>query len=62
MRDYVVRADDVPCFSPDTRAMAALDELVASGVGRGIVLDRGRLVGIISMTDLARALALGRPV
>lgn len=62
VRDYVVRADGVPSFSPATQAMAALDELVASGVGRGIVLDHGRLVGIISVTDLARALALGRPV
>jgi Zn-dependent protease len=62
VRDYIVRADGIPSFSPGTQAMAALDELVASGVGRGIVLDHGRLVGIISVTDLARALALGRPV
>ena len=62
VREYVVRADSVPHFSPDTPAMAALDELVESGVGRGVVVDQGRLVGIISMTDVARALALGRPV
>ena len=62
VREYVVRADDVPHFSPDTPAMAALDELVGGGVGRGVVVDQERLVGIISMTDLARALALGRPV
>ena len=62
VREYVVRADSVPHFSPDTPAMAALDELVGGGVGRGVVVDQERLVGIISMTDLARALALGRPV
>jgi Zn-dependent protease/predicted transcriptional regulator len=62
VRDYVVRADDLPHFSPETQAMAALDELVASGVGRAVVIDHGHLVGIISMTDLARALAPGGPV
>lgn len=62
VREYVVNAGQVPALSPETPAMAALDELVASGAGRGIVLEGGRLVGIISTTDLARALALGRPV
>jgi Zn-dependent protease len=62
VRDYVVSAGRVPAFSPDTPAMEALDELVASRAGRGIVLEGGRLVGILSTTDLVRALALGRPV
>jgi Zn-dependent protease/predicted transcriptional regulator len=62
VRDYTVRADAVPQFSPETPAMAAFDELAESGAGRGVVVDHGRLTGIISMTDLARALALGRPV
>jgi CBS domain-containing protein len=52
----------VPCFSPSTPAAEALDELAASRTGRGLVLSDGELVGILSVTDLARALALGRPV
>jgi CBS domain-containing protein len=52
----------VPAFSPGTPAIEALDELVTSRAGRGIVLEDDRLVGIISATDLVRALALGRPV
>ena len=62
VRDYVVSVGQVPTFSPETPAMVALDELVTRGTGRGVVFDEGLLVGIISTTDLARALALGRPV
>jgi Zn-dependent protease/predicted transcriptional regulator len=62
VRDYVIRASEVPCFSQSTPAAEALDELAASRTGRGLVLSDGELVGILSVTDLARALALGRPV
>ena len=62
VRDYVIRASEVPCFSPSTPAAEALDELAASRTGRGLVLSDGELVGIVSVTDVARALALGRPV
>ncbi|HYX84634.1 MAG TPA: site-2 protease family protein [Gaiellales bacterium] len=60
--DLMIPAERVPQLAPDTPAMTALDELNASGVGRGLVLKDGRLTGIISITDLARALAVGRPV
>jgi Zn-dependent protease len=54
--------DDVPRFTPDTPAREALDALLQSRVGRGLVIEDGRLVGILSITDLARALDFGRPV
>jgi CBS domain-containing protein len=62
VRDFVASGGRVPAFSPGTPAIEALDELVTSRAGRGIVLEDDRLVGIISATDLVRALALGRPV
>jgi len=55
-------ADEVPAFAPETLAVDALDQLVRSRAGRGIVTTHGRVVGILSMTDLLRALALGRPL
>jgi Zn-dependent protease len=62
VRDHVIRASEVPCFAPSTPAAEALEELAASRAGRGLVISDGELVGIVSVTDLARALALGRPV
>lgn len=38
-----------------------LAELLTSEVNRGLVVDDGRLAGFLSITDLARALEVGRP-
>ncbi len=54
--------DAVPQLAPNTSALTALEQLTASHVGRGLVLDGGRLVGILSITDLARTMTLGRPL
>jgi CBS domain-containing protein len=62
VRQCMIPADRVVALTPGTSALAALDELVQHGAGRAVVLDGGELVGILSVTDLARALASGRPV
>jgi CBS domain-containing protein len=45
----------------DEPAIDALAELSASDVNRGLVVADGRLAGFLSITDLARALEVGRP-
>jgi Zn-dependent protease len=60
--ECLVPIGEIPMFTPDTPAQEALDELVRSGVGRGLVVQDGRLTGILSITDLIRALDFGRPV
>ncbi|HYZ92185.1 MAG TPA: CBS domain-containing protein [Actinomycetota bacterium] len=52
-------AGDVPTVGPDddvTDAVAKLQE----GLGRAIVLDGGRVAGILSRSDIARAIEIGR--
>jgi CBS domain-containing protein len=48
----------VPKLSGDEPVAEALAEL-GDGVGRGLVLSGDRLVGLLSMTDVVRALELG---
>jgi CBS domain-containing protein len=55
VRDCMLPADEVPTLTADEPLEQALMEL-SNGVGRGLVLDDGRLVGFLSMSDLARAL------
>jgi len=56
VRDSMLALGDVPLFEADEDALDALARLAQTGLGRGLVLDRGRLVGLLSITDLARAL------
>jgi CBS domain-containing protein len=58
----MVPAEAVPQLTPETPAVDAAELLADRSAGRGVVLDRGRLVGILSLSDVARALAAGRPV
>jgi Zn-dependent protease len=59
VRECMLSGEDVPVLNPDDRLVDALMTL-SDGVGRGLVVDRdGRLVGFLSITDLARALELG---
>jgi CBS domain-containing protein len=46
----------VPILRPDAEAIDALEAVANSPVNRGLVLDGDRLVGLLSITDLARAL------
>jgi Zn-dependent protease/CBS domain-containing protein len=60
VRDHMLPLDLVPALSPDEELMSALATL-SDGIGRGLVFEDGRLVGLISITDVARALEVGGP-
>ena len=51
--------DQVPVLAPDDQVTDVVDQLGESEVKRALVLDDGRLVGLLSITDLARALQFG---
>jgi CBS domain-containing protein len=59
VRDCMLPLDTVPQLRADDPAAEALAEL-NDGVGRGIVLEDGnRLAGLLSITDVVRALEVG---
>jgi len=58
VHDVMVGRDDVPLLADDEPAIDALAELSESEINRGLVLDDGRLIGLLSITDLVRALEL----
>jgi Zn-dependent protease/predicted transcriptional regulator len=58
VRDCMLPLEQVPKLSGDEPVAEALAEL-GDGVGRGLVLSGDRLVGLLSMTDVVRALELG---
>ena len=60
VRDCMLPAEEVPTLTEDEPLEDALIEL-SNGVGRGLVLDGQRLVGFLSISDLARALETRRP-
>ena len=57
----MVGRDDIPLLADDELAIDALAELSMSKVNRGLVVDDGRLIGLLSITDLLRALEVRRP-
>jgi Zn-dependent protease/CBS domain-containing protein len=61
VRDVMVGRDDVPLLTDDEPAIDALTELSESKINRGLVEDDGRLIGLLSITDLLRALEVRRP-
>jgi len=60
VRDTMVPIDEVPLLTEDERAVDALAELSAPRANRALVVDNGHLAGLLSVTDLARALEVGR--
>jgi Zn-dependent protease/CBS domain-containing protein len=60
VRDVMLGRDDIPLLADDDPAIDALAELSESEVNRGLVVDDGRLIGLLSMTDLVRALEVRR--
>jgi CBS domain-containing protein len=52
-------ADEVAELREDEPAVDALGELAERGTGRAVVVEDGRLVGMLSRSDLARALQVG---
>jgi Zn-dependent protease/predicted transcriptional regulator len=57
--DCMIPLERVPVLDPDEELVDALVDLSESDVNRGLVLDDGRLIGFLSITDLIRALELG---
>ncbi len=58
VRDCMIPRDKVAVVREDEEVLDALDEL-SEGEHRVLVLDGDRLVGLLSATDVARALELG---
>ena len=56
VRDCMIPEERVPELRPDEAAIDARGKLSESEVNRGVVLEHGRLVGILSAADLGRAL------
>ncbi len=52
----MIPLERVPLFSEEDSAESALARLTATRVSRGFVLDGDRLIGLVSLSDLARAL------
>ncbi|HET8872614.1 MAG TPA: site-2 protease family protein [Gaiellaceae bacterium] len=60
VRDTMIPLDDVPLLTEDEMAVDALEELSGPTGNRGLVVDDGHLAGLLSITDIARALEVGR--
>jgi len=61
VRDRMVGREGVPALAEDDELVDALAVLLESPLHRGLVLDGDRLAGLLSITDLARALEVGTP-
>ncbi len=59
--DCMIPRERVLVLHEDDSAVDALAELGQSEANRAVVLDGDRLVGFVSITDLARALEVGTP-
>jgi Zn-dependent protease/predicted transcriptional regulator len=58
VRDCMIPRAEVPVVAEDDELMEAAEELSESPVNRALVLDDERLVGLLSVTDVARALEM----
>jgi Zn-dependent protease/CBS domain-containing protein len=58
VRECMVPLDEVPVFAVEEDAMEAFARLTRTTLGRGLVVEGERLIGLLSVTDLARALEL----
>jgi Zn-dependent protease len=62
VRDTMIALDQVPLLAESTSAVDALADLSSRpGQNRGLVVNNGDLGGLLSITDLARALEARRP-
>jgi Zn-dependent protease len=61
VRDSMIPLDRVPLLAEDTKAVDALSALSSPTSNRALVVDNGHLAGLLSITDLARALEVDRP-
>ena len=56
----VMQRSDVPRLSPDDSLCVAATRLALAGSRRGVVFENARLVGVLSTTDIVRALGSDR--
>jgi Zn-dependent protease len=56
IRDFALPLGSVPTFRPDQPAIDVAPSLAQSRLGRGLVLDGERLVGLLTREDLVRVL------
>jgi Zn-dependent protease/predicted transcriptional regulator len=61
VRDAMIPLDQVPLLTEDETAVEALAALSPPTSNRGLVVENGHLAGLLSITDLTRALEVGRP-
>ena len=61
VRDRMVPLAQVPVLAPADPLADALQRVAASDVRRALVVEDGRLVGLLSISDLLLALELGPP-
>jgi Zn-dependent protease len=62
VRESMIPLEQVPLLAESSQAVDALADLSARpGADRGLVVDNGHLDGLLSITDLARALEARRP-
>jgi Zn-dependent protease/CBS domain-containing protein len=59
--DLMIPMERVPELREDQDMLEAVDVLRAAGAAHGLVLDGQRLLGMLSLSDVARALNAGRP-
>jgi Zn-dependent protease/CBS domain-containing protein len=60
VRESMIPLGEVPQLTEDERAVDALADLSSPTSNRGLVVEGDRLAGLLSITDLARALQVGR--
>ncbi len=56
VRECMLPREEVPVVAEDDELIDAAGELAEQDVNRALVLDGERLVGLLSITDVARAL------
>jgi CBS domain-containing protein len=57
----MIPLDEVPQLTEDEAAVDALAALPPPTSNRGLVVENGHLAGLLSITDLTRALEVRRP-
>jgi len=58
VNDIATPLDRVPRTAPDELILELLPRMQQSDNGRALVYDEGRLVGIVSPSDITRAMTL----
>jgi CBS domain-containing protein len=56
----MIPLDEVPLLTEDETAVEALSALSPPTSNRGLVVENGHLAGLLSITDLTRALEVRR--